>query len=339
MKKQHPKQTLRSMQRIEKYRKTKQKTFVFSLLTIFAIISVVSIFLDPINAGASMQCFAGSTILASMMAIGDIGDLADTETTGKNIWGEVYLIDVMDQIDSSQAFPMPNAAREVGTIPMLAGQYMKKFFAHTPPTFLSTGEKGEMTVTGETTFTITMAGQRKQLLNFIEQHTGKKFIIVFRQLGSNTKYILGSYEMSVVLQSFENKMDNDGRYVTFTFKREGIQQYHEYTGSMTLQAPAVHTAGQTALAITAGQDVYTIPNGAAAVFSITSVTGLSAADKGRIITLIGSGTTYPASVADAAPFVLEDGTAWTAKSGSKLVLKVLDPTSLVEIGSSRIQTA
>ena len=36
---------------------------------------------------------------------------------------------------------------------------------------------------------------------------------------------------------------------------------------------------------------------------------------------------------------MEDGATWTAKAGSQISFRVLDPTTLVEIQGSRIQTA
>lgn len=341
MKKQNAKVLRAANRRVAKYNHRMASMLALSIFAIITVIAIVSLCIEPSTLGNLFTWggAGGGSLVASMMVIGNLDDLPDTDTTGKNLWGEVYLIDVSDQIDTASAFPKPNAAREVGTLPMKTGEYMKKFMAHTAPTFLSTGEKGEFTVTGENTFAIVMAGQRKQLLNFSEQHVGKRFILIFKQLDSDTRYILGSYERPVYFQSFENKMDNDGRYVTYTFKREGVQQYHEYTGSMVLQAAGTHTAGQTTLAITAGQDVYTIPNGSSATYGITGISGLTASDKGRVITLLGAGTTYSATVADGAAFTLEDAATWTAKAGSKLVLKVLDASTLVEVGGSRIQTA
>lgn len=71
-----------------------------------------------------------------------------------------------------------------------------------------------------------MGGMRDQLLTFIEEHAGGKFIIIFKEVGEDQWYILGNYDRPMVLSSYESKNDKDGRYVTFTFKRTSIDQYY-----------------------------------------------------------------------------------------------------------------
>ena len=58
---------------------------------------------------------------------------------------------------------------------------MKYFAAHDIPTYTSTGEKGDITTSGTNTFVAVMGGMRDQLLDFIEQHAGGKFIIFSRK--------------------------------------------------------------------------------------------------------------------------------------------------------------
>ena len=337
-----PIQILRSHQRAQKAVQKKQTQFVLTLISLVAVLAVAFIFLDPVNAFASTKVFFGASslaILVPMMTIGDVDDLADKHTTGDSIYTEVYLIDVDEQIDKTQAFPLPNASREVGTLPMLGGQYMKRWAAHTFPTFVGTGEKGDITITGKNTFVIIMAGLRDQLANFAEDHLGKKFIILYREVGSTTYKILGNLDRPILFQSYEAKQDKDGRYMTFTFERSTATLPFTYSGSLVTQAAASHTAGATSLAISSGQDNYSIPNGAADTYAIAAISGLAAADKGRIITLTGLGTNYSATIADNTVFILEDGATWTAKSGSRIQFRVLDSTTLVEVQGSRIQTA
>lgn len=338
MKKLHPKQILRANERAHKDLRRKQTFFLLGLLTLLALVAVAGIFFDPTFSPVGLKIFGG-TGLAVMAIIGDVGDVADMYATGDAIFREVYLIDVDEQIDPAQTFPLPNSSRQVGTIPMLSGQYMKKFSAHSFPSFTGTGEKGDIVASGSNVFEVVMAGFRAKLLTFAEEHIGKRFIIIYRETDSTDYYILGSYDRPVIFKSHEAKNDKDGRYVSFKFERSSIKMPYLYTGSIVTQAAGAHTAGVTTLAITAGQDVYTIPNGSSATYAINAISGLTASDKGRTITLYGSGTNYSATIADSSTFTLEDGTTWTAKAGSKLVLRVLDSATLVEVQGSRVQTA
>jgi hypothetical protein len=216
---------------------------------------------------------------------------------------------------------------------------MRYFEAHTMPTYQGTGEKGDITVTGSNTFVIVMAGMRNKLLDFAENHVGNKFIIIFREVGETSWRILGSLDRPMNMKSFEAKNDKDGRYVTFTFDRSSILQYYTYSGSLVVKAATVHAADATTLAITADQDNYSIPDGSAATYAINAVSGLTSSDKGRIITLYGTGTTKSATIAENTVYILEDGATWTAKAGSKIQFRVVDSVTLVEIQGSRVQTA
>jgi len=332
-----PIQILRAHQRAKAADQKKKTGFVLFLLAFVAVIAVIGIFVDPAFSTTGMHMFAGSGSLALMMGIGNIDDISDVYTTGENIVYQVYLIDVAEQIDKSQAFPLPNASRELGQIPMSAGQYMKYMEAHSIPTYNGTGDNGDVTNTGTNSFVIIMAGIREQLLNFCEGHLGNKFIILFREVGETTWKVLGSLDKPMKFKKFEAKNDKDGRYVTFTFERSSVIQYHTYAGALVVQAPAVHAADATTLAIASGQNNYSIPDGSAATYAINAISGITDSDKGRVITLKGTGTTKSATIGDNTVFVLEGGATWTAKAGSSISFRILDSTTLVECGK-RIQT-
>lgn len=308
------------------------KTKIIKTMFFLAVVSAFCLFLDYVTG----TVFIGGSLAMAMMTIGDVDDVSDRMTHGSNIAYKLYLID-LSQIDDTKAFPLPNSSREVSTIPMKVGQYMKYFVAHDIPTFSSTGEKGDITTSGTNTFTAIMGGMRNQLLDFIEQHAGGKFIILFKEVGDPQWYILGSYDRPMVLSSYESKNDKDGRYVTYTFTRTSIDQYYKYTGEIVRVPAAAHTADQTTLAIKSTNDRYTIPDGSAATYEINAVSGLSANDKGRYITLEGAGTDKSATIADGNAFVLEDGATWTAKYGSSITFRVLDTQTLVEVPGSRVQ--
>jgi hypothetical protein len=332
-----PIQILRAHQRAIAADQKKKTGFVLFLLAMVAVIAAIGIFVDPSFSNTGMHLFCGSGSLALMMGIGNVEDISDVYTTGENIAYQVYLIDVSEQIDKTQAFPLPNASREVGQIPMSIGQYMKYFESHAIPTYTGTGDNGDITNTGTNSFVIVMAGIREQLLNFCEGHLGNKFIILFREVGETSWKILGSADKPMKLKKFDTKNDKEGRYITFTFERSSVVQYHTYAGALVVQAPAVHTADATTLAIAAGQNSYSVPDGTAATYAINAVSGITDSDKGRIITLKGTGTTKSATIAENSAFVLEGGATWTAKVGSSISFRILDSTTLVECGK-RVQT-
>ena len=308
------------------YANRQSRNMFMATFAIFCIFMLVAALLDH-----SLGTAAGSGVtLASMALLGHLDDVSDRDTHGSDISYIVYLV-ALDQIDRTKEFPQPNANREVAPIPLKPNEIPHYFEAHDIPTFTGTTEKGDITTTGENQFVIIMGGTRVNLYNFIEEYSGGKLIIFFKHVKKKEWYILGELERPVILSNTETKDDKDGRYTTFTFKRSSVDLPLIYTGNPAVTAATAINADATDIAITAGSNTYTIPNGTSAAAAIATVSGLSKSDKGRYITLVGAGTDKAATIADGSTFVLEEGATWTAKTGASITFRVLDTTTLVEV--------
>lgn len=295
-------------------------------LTIFGLVLFVSAILDH----SLLQLGGAGISIASMAVLGHIDDVSDRDTHGSDISYIVYLI-ALDQIDRTKEFPQPNVNREVAPISLKPGEIPHYFEAHDIPTFTGTTEKGDITTTGENQFVLVMGGARERLYNFIEEYSGGKFILLFKHIKKKEWFILGELERPIILSNTETKDDKEGRYTTLTFKRSSVDLPLIYTGNPAVTAATTVPAGATDIAITAASNTYMIPNGTSAAASIATVSGLSKADKGRYITLIGAGSDKPATIADGSTFVLEEGATWTAKTGASITFRILDTTTLIEI--------
>lgn len=295
-------------------------------LTIFGLVLFVSAILDH----SLLQLGGAGISIASMAVLGHIDDVSDRDTHGSDISYIVYLI-ALDQIDRTKEFPQPNVNREVAPISLKPGEIPHYFEAHDIPTFTGTTEKGDITTTGENQFVLVMGGARERLYNFIEEYSGGKFILLFKHIKKKEWFILGELERPIILSNTETKDDKEGRYTTLTFKRSSVDLPQIYTGNPAVTAATTVPAGATDIAITAASNTYMIPNGTSAAASIATVSGLSKADKGRYITLIGAGSDKPATIADGSTFVLEEGATWTAKTGASITFRILDTTTLIEI--------
>ncbi len=274
------------------YANRQSRNMFMATFAIFGIFMLVAALLDH-----SLGTAAGSGVtLASMALLGHLDDVSDRDTHGSDISYIVYLV-ALDQIDRTKEFPQPNANREVAPIPLKPNEIPHYFEAHDIPTFTGTTEKGDITTTGENQFVIIMGGTRVNLYNFIEEYSGGKFIIFFKHVKKKEWYILGELERPVILSNTETKDDKDGRYTTFTFKRSSVDLPLIYTGNPAVTAATAINADATDIAITAGSNTYTIPNGTSAAAAIATVSGLSKSDKGRYITLVGAGTDKAATIA------------------------------------------
>lgn len=300
----------------------------------FAVFGVALLF-GALLDHSLLQLGGSGLSLASMAVLGHIDDVSDRDTHGSDISYIVYLI-ALDQIDRTKPFPQPNANREVAPVPLKLGEIPHYFEAHDIPTFTGTTEKGDITTTGENSFVMVMGGARVTLYNFIEEYSGGKFILIFKHVKKKEWYILGELERPIILSNTETKDDKDGRYATLTFKRSSVDLPLVYTGNPAVTTATPVAANATDIAVTAASNTYMIPNGTSAAAAITTVSGLSKADKGRYITLVGAGSDKAATIADGATFVLEDGATWTAKTGAAITFRILDTTTLIEV--SRTET-
>lgn len=307
------------------YSNRQSRNIFMATFAIFGIFMLVAALLDH-----SLGAAAGSGVtFASMALLGHVDDVSDRDTHGSAISYIVYLI-ALDQIDRTKEFPQPNANREVAPVPLKPNEIPHYFEAHDIPTFTGTTEKGDITTTGENQLVMVMGGARANLYNFIEEYSGGKFIALYKHIKKKEWYIVGELERPIILSNTETKDDKDGRYTTLTFKRSSVDLPLIYTGNPAVTAATAINADATDVAITAGSNTYTIPNGTSAA-AIASVSGLSKSDKGRYITLVGAGTDKAATIADGSTFVLEEGATWTAKTGASITFRVLDTTTLVEV--------
>ncbi|MDD7461572.1 MAG: hypothetical protein PUK67_03730 [Prevotellaceae bacterium] len=312
------------------YANSQARCMFMVTLALFGLVMLLGAFIDQ-----SVALAGGSALsLASMAAIGHLDDVSDRDTHGSDISYIVYLIAV-DQIDRTKEFPQPNASREVAPVPLKAGEIPHYFEAHDIPTFTGTTEKGDITTTGENNFVIIMGGARVPLYNFIEEYSGGRFILLFKHLKSKQWYILGELERPMILSATESKDDKDGRYTTFTFKRNSVDLPLLYTGNPAVTASVEVAPGVTNIAVSPSSNTYKIANGTSSAAAIATVSGLTKSDKGRYITIVGAGTDKPATITDGTTFVLEDGAAWTAKAGASITFRILDTATLIEV--SRIE--
>lgn len=303
-------------------------------LTMLAVVAFVLILQS--FAESSFICAGGAGLsLASMAMIGHIADVGDADTHGSDISYFVYLIST-DQIDKTKNFPQPNANREVAPLPLLDGEIPHYFEAHDIPTFTGSTEKGDITTTGDNSFVIIMGGARVVLYNFIEQFSGGKFIIVYKHIKDSQWHIIGELERPMILNNTETKDDKDGRYSTLTFKRSSVNLPLLYLGNPQVTAATQVAADATDIAISSASNTYKLQNGTAASVAVKTVSGLTNTDKGRYITVVGTGTDKAATIADGTTFVLVDGATFTAKNGSSITFRVVDANTLVELTRTEV---
>lgn len=317
----------------------RHKQKIFSLALVLFVLVVVIVCAAIVHSAFELLGAGGYT-MATMAAIGNIDGISDRYTAGSQLSAKLWLVHVDSQLDSSVAFPRPNAARELGTIPLKPGQYMHYFTAIDDTlSDNSKGDKGDVTTNVTNTFSFTMGGNRDQLLNFIEEYAGGRFILIYQICSEGSYFIMGTPCKPMILKSFERKNDKDSRSVVFTFENKAFEQPYKYKGDIVQGAPGTITVDATVLAVQASKGSYYTPDTNTVAKTLATVTGLGAADKGRIIDIIGTGGAFPLKIAANTTFILTDKQDWIANAGSRISFKVMDATTLIEQEGSRVQTA
>ncbi len=338
MKKQTIKRAIRA-HRMDMARKRKLMLTLFLVVFgLFAGTALAAAAFDTTLLPDALTVSGGTVLAGSMALIGDIEDTSDKDAAGGQIAYQVWLVH-LSQGDQNVPFPKPNADREVGTIPLKIGEVMYYFEAHDIPTDDGKSEKGDFTTSNTNTFVIQMSGNRDKLLNFMEEFTGGKFVIIYRECESDNYFVMGNPCKPMILKTSERANNKEKRSLTFTFENTTWRQPYKYVGAIVRSEPVSLAADTDTLAIVANNDRYILPNGTTEAVPVTKVSGLTDSDKGRTITVTGTGSDNAATIEDGAAFVLEGGATWTAKTGSSITFRVLDPTRLVEVSGTRVQTA
>ena len=208
----------RNMAKGNAYVNKKGRQLFLSIFALLAVVSIIQMFLDP---SCAFGMGGAGVSMAAMVGLVSIDDVSDRDTHSSAISYIVYLYHT-SIIDRTKAFPQPDEDRKVAEIPLVASASPIYFEAHDIPTLVSTTEKGEITTTGENNFVIIMGGDRDAIKTFIEQYSGGKFVIVYKHIKDSQWHIIGELERPMILANTETKDDKDGRYTTFTFKRNSV---------------------------------------------------------------------------------------------------------------------
>ncbi|MEG1648438.1 MAG: hypothetical protein RR277_00955 [Rikenellaceae bacterium] len=297
-----------------------------TLLLMAAIVVAIILIAFDTQVAEGISCAA----ILSMGLIGNIDDVNDRESAGKQIACRVWLVSA-DQIDRTKNFPIANVDREIGDVPLKAGEHWHYIEAHINPTDDTTMEKGDINTTATNTLGLVVGGNSAQILNFIENHAGGKFIIITQNIDDDKHRIHGSDKRPMFLKTVTRSNNAEKSAVELKFENNSFAQPYVYVGSLSEQAPLEVTSAVVAISTNSRYNI-------GGTVAITSVTGVTASDIGRIVHFYGTGGNANAQIiAESSAFVLAGGTQWSATAGSRIDFRILDTSTLVEVLGSRVQ--
>lgn len=282
---------------------------------------------------------AGIGFATVMGVVGSIDNVSNQERTGRQVKSKLWILS-KDQVDDSVPFPEV-VSRTRGNIPLKAGEYW-----HYVETVLDSpepkwsGEEGDVATTLNQELPFILGGMPDAVFNLLEQGAGKEFIIVWEICATGATYGGGNGCKGLKLSSFEGGSTKDNTSTTVTFSGQCGELWYHYDGSTPTQEPDVVAADATSITLTSNSR-YQLTDGSAAVIDITSFTGVSDSDVNRVVTVLGSGGSYPSTIGSAGDFLLINGETWTATTGARIDFKIFKdgPSSykFVEVAGTRYE--
>ncbi len=298
----------------------RKRMFLFTLLISFVVSAAFVFASSEVNAKtvAIGVGSGGATQALIMGAIGNIEEVANTAKSGKQVKGRLWLL-AYNQFDQDAGFPTRTGIT-YGNIPLkLLEKWHYIDVIEDTPEPMSSGELGDVAANLKNTLKFTVGGLSDNLIQLLEDGIGMKFYVVWQQCNSGTKWLGGDACKPMKMISFSGGSSKDYTGFEITFENEGNKMYSKYSGNTPIAEPVTLAADAAAIAFSAMAQQYQLTDGLAAPIAITSVSGVSATDDGKVFDVLGSGGSKPSTIS-----------AGAVKSGAATY-------SFIEV--SRVQTA
>ncbi|MGM9767447.1 MAG: hypothetical protein ACI3Z0_03140 [Candidatus Cryptobacteroides sp.] len=170
-----------------------------------------------------------------MIKVPNIAAVSDLESAGKRIYNRIHLIQEED-VDLSAGEPeitVSDAARTMGALKLKEGAAIAHFdFAKFTAAATSQGSNGDVTTETTNSLTGTLAGDRIEIDNFIENFHGKPFFIVVSDRINSKQYIYGRPRCPYYFTDHDKKKNSDNSSCDVTFSSPFPFQPLEYLGSV-----------------------------------------------------------------------------------------------------------
>lgn len=187
-----------------------------------------------------------------------------------------------------------------------------------------TGAPGESQGNVALTLSPQIEGISKQSLSWMYGLNGERVIAIWENCETGEKYIAGSPCSGGLLVSIQSLGKMEGGFngaVLNLVGGECPEPFWFYEGPILRDAPQIIAPDATTFVLS-DKVQYQLSNNTAAR-TLASITGVTDNSVGRIIELLGAGSTFPTTVSPSAAFLLQNGVAWSATEGSKLSLQIV----------------
>lgn len=168
-----------------------------------------------------------------MKTVLNIMPVSDADSQGKRLYNQMFLIPE-DDVDLSTPPTISESARTCGALTLKTSAAWKQmWFAKFTTEFESSGNGNDITTEVTNTIKGTLAGDRLEIDDFIENQHGRGFFIVLVDRFTQKQMIFGRPYCPYYFQSHAKRKNKDNASCDVTFEAPSFFQPLEYTGTIT----------------------------------------------------------------------------------------------------------
>ena len=167
-----------------------------------------------------------------MKTVPNILAVSDAESQGKRLYNQMFLIPE-DDVDLTTLPVISETDRTCAALTLKTDAEWKQFwFAKFTPAYTSEGSGNDITTEVTNTISGTLAGDRAEIDDFIENQHGRGFYIVLIDRFTRKKMIYGRPYSPYYFQNHSKRKNSDNASCDVTFQAPSFFQPLEYLGSV-----------------------------------------------------------------------------------------------------------
>ena len=180
-------------------------------------------------------------------------------------------------------------------------------------------EPGESPYNGKIILSPIIEGISKATLDWVYKNAGLDFVVIWERCSDGQRFIAGdpcSGGLKFAYTSIGEQEGGLAGIATTLTGGECPEPFWFYDGPLPLEAPETVGPDVTTFALTAKHQYQLSQNTTAKVLS--DISGVTDADVGRIIEVIGIGSSAPTTIKPSTKFILQNGIDFTGTSGNRI---------------------
>ncbi len=180
-------------------------------------------------------------------------------------------------------------------------------------------EAGEVPTNGKITLTPSIEGISRETLQWVYDNSGQDFNTIWERCSDGQRFIAGDPCSGGLKFTYTQigQLENGIAGIASQFEGgECPEPFYFYDGPLPLEEPETVDPDATTFAITEKSQYQLSVNTKAT--TLTDITGITDAQVGRIIEILGAGTTNATKINSSNTFVLKNGLTFEATAGSRI---------------------